>query len=431
LGLFESSEKVLAGAHSHLSGAYRRSASLCREFGCCSVYIYPVLGIKTDAVSKYEGYSLMRNRWTSLLINVGLVVISLTATVLLVEVILPFLNIRTIEEAVYQARRPVVQGIYGAYHPEIAYTLQKNLRNERLHYPGQLDYTINTNKYGFRGPDWDLSPERKNVVVLGDSFAFGWGVAWEETVGSLLEKELRKSDLSYQVINLAMSGWDMDLIIQAFELYKDMLKPVDVVYVFCPNDLLGNIKKTPLGTYDIEYRSRPGGEETFKKMVARQQPGHWSWNRFYRSSYGKAYHARIIRPLFSKRIRKSLSIDPAPGGYDFPPPIEPPAQCTLDEEAKEFFLYCLNRLCDGMRGARLFILDTSDKSILYRKDRPDNRRWLVREFSLSKKNVVFTDFETFVRKTPDGREFYLDFDDHWSPQGHAAAAKMLLTKWAE
>ena len=360
-----------------------------------------------------------------------LIVVSLGAAVLLVEIALPFFDIRTIEEAAYQARRPVVQTIYGEYHPQLLCTLKKNLRNVRLYYPEQLDYTVDTNRYGFRGPDWDLSPERKNIVILGDSFAFGWGVQWEETMGQILERELQKSDSSYQVINLAIPGWDIDLIIQSLELYKDLLKPVAFVYVFCPNDLFGNIKKLPSGAYDIEYHAKPGAEEAFNAMVARQQPDYWSWNKFYRSSYGKAYHARIIRPLFSKRIRKSLSIDPAPEGYDFPPPIDPPDECTLDEEHKQFFVYCLNRLHQDAGQKNLYILDTSDKSILYKKDRPDNRRWIVRKFAQSTANISFIDFESAVRHMPEGRNLYLDYDDHWSPEGHAAAAELFLARWVE
>jgi len=368
---------------------------------------------------------------TSFFVNSMLVVISLGVAVLLVEVALPFFDIRTIEEAVYQARRPVVQGIYGAHHPQLAYTLQKNLRKVRLSYPGQLDYTIDTNRYGFRGPDWDLSPERKNVVILGDSFAFGWGVQWEETIGQILERELQKSDFSYQVINLAIPGWDADRIIQSLELYKDVLNPVAIVYVFCPNDLLGTIKRMPAGAYDIEYHPGPGAEEAFKAMLARQQPGYWSWNKFYRSSYGKAYHARIIRPLFSKRIRRSLSIDPVPEGYDFPPPIDPPDECTLDEERQQFLRYCLNRLYRDADRGNFYLLDTSDKSILYKEDRPDNRRWILRAFAQKTAGVYHIDFESFIRRTPDGRKFYLDYDDHWSPEGHAAAAELLLARWVD
>ena len=189
--------------------------------------------------------SSVRKRISSSLINVLLLIISLSIVIIISEITLPLLKNRVIEESVYCARRPVVQGIYGAYHPQIEYTLQKNLHNIRLFYPGKLDYILNTNTYGFRGPDWDLSANRKNVVILGDSFAMGWGVQWEQTMGKILEKELQKTDPAYQVINLAISGYDLNHIIRSFELYKDLLKPVAVVYVFCKNDI--NILKQAVG----------------------------------------------------------------------------------------------------------------------------------------------------------------------------------------
>lgn len=375
------------------------------------------------------GKSSVRKKITNLLSNILIFVFSLCVVIIIAELSLPLMKSRNIDEAVYQARRPVVQGIYGAYHPQLGYVLQKNLHNVRLFYPGQIDYTLDTNTYGFRGPDWDLSASRKNVVIIGDSFAFGWGVQWEETIGKILEKNLQKTDPDYQVINLAMPGWDIDLIIRSFEVYKDILKPVAVVYVFCPNDLLGGIKKISATEYDIEYHPQPNDEKIFEAMVARQQPGYRSWNKFYRSSYLKAYHARVIRRLFSKRIRTSLSIDKPPDGYSFNPPIEPPIKSNLNEEQKELALYCLNRLRKDAGNSHLYLIDTSDKSILFRKDTADNRRWLLREFSINnKKSVSFIDFESFVRNTTDGRKFYLDFDDHWSAAGHAAAADLLWEK---
>ena len=124
-----------------------------------------------------------------------------------------------------------------------------------------------------------------------------------------------------------------------------------------------------------------------------------------------------------------MSMDKPPDGYSFNPPIVPPLKSTLNEDQKELALYCLNRLRKDAGKAHLYLLDTSDKSILVRKDTADNRRWVLREFSLSnKKSVSFIDFESFVRNTSDGRKFYLDFDDHWSAAGHAAAADMLWGK---
>ena len=374
--------------------------------------------------------SSVRKKISSSLINMLLLIISLCIVIIISEITLPLLKNRVIEESVYCARRPVVQGIYGAYHPQIEYTLQKNLHNIRLFYPGKLDYILNTNTYGFRGPDWDLSANRKNVVILGDSFAMGWGVQWEQTMGKILEKELQKTDPAYQVINLAISGYDLNHIIRSFELYKDLLKPVAVVYVFCKNDIniLKDVKKISATEYDIEYHPQPDDEKKYQAMVARQQPGYWSWSKFRQSSYVAAL-IRIIRPTFSKRIRSFLGIDKILKGYSFPPPINPPPKAALDEEHKQFFLYCLNRLRKDVGNSHLYLIDVSDKTKLYLKDTADNPRWVLREFSENnKQSVSFIDFESFIRNTPDGRKFHMDYDDHWSAAGHAAAAKLILEK---
>ncbi|MGA2554062.1 MAG: SGNH/GDSL hydrolase family protein [Smithella sp.] len=374
--------------------------------------------------------SSLKKKISNFLINILILIISLCIAVVIVEITLPLLKIRNLEEAVYQVRRPVVHGIYGAYNPKLYYTLQKNLRHVRLFYPGQLDYIVDTNDQGFRGPNWDLSSRRKNVVILGDSFAFGWGVGWEQTIGKILEKELQKTDPSYQVINLAIPGYDFDGIIRCFELYKDILKPVAVVYIFCPNDTLCDVKKISATEYDLEYHPGPDDEKNYQAMVARQQPGYWSWDKFFRSSYCKAYHARVLRRIFDKRIRASLAEDKAPAGFDFFPPIAAPAKSTLDDKQKQLMLYCLKRLRADAGSSNLYILDTSDKSILYKKDDTDNRRWVIRQFSEVSPGVIAIDFESYVRKTPDGRKFFLDYDDHWSVAGHAAAARLLIAKWS-
>ncbi len=373
---------------------------------------------------------LTREKVKNIFVNILLVVISILIVLVIVELTLPFLKIRVLEESVYGVRRPVIIGTHSVYHPRLGFTLQKNLRNVRQVYPGQLDYTVDTNAHGFRGPDWDLSPHRKNVILLGDSFAFGWGVQWDQTVGQMLEKYLQKKDPSYQVINLAMGAWDIDIIITCFELYKDVLKPVAVVYVFCPNDLLGAVKRVSDKEYDLELHPPPDAEKKFQEMVARQQESYWSWDKFRRRTYLKAFHACMIRPIFSRRIKDSRRIDRAPAGFDFPPPIPPPAESTFDPERKKFFLYCLQRLRTDAGNADVYIIDTSDKSILYQKDAPDNRRWVIHQFSQTNPGVHFIDFESYIRKTPDGRKFFLDYDDHWSAAGHAAAAGQLIKSWS-
>jgi len=77
--------------------------------------------------------SSVKKKIINFLINILILIISLCIAVVIVEITLPLLKIRNLEEAVYQVRRPTIQGIYGAYHPKLSYTLQKNLRHVRLY----------------------------------------------------------------------------------------------------------------------------------------------------------------------------------------------------------------------------------------------------------------------------------------------------------
>lgn len=378
-----------------------------------------------DAPVLMEAYWLMLvQKIKSILVNLLLVVVSLGIVLGAMELVLPYLKIFPIEEAVYQVRRPVVQYLYGEFHPDLHYTLEKNLRNVRLYYPGKLDYTVDTNSRGFRGGEWDLSPERRNIVVLGDSFAFGWGVSLEDTVEKKLERELQKIDPRFQVINLAQSGYSVKEVVRSFEIFKDTLKPEAVVYLFCPNDTESMTSEDAKGNYTIEYRPEPEEQKAFAEMRVRNQASYWSWAKARKGSYLHAFYARFVRPLISKRIRASLDIDSPPQGCDFLPPL---AEVPVSPDVPEtrFLTYCLERLAKQVDG-KLYLLPTSDKSILYRKDNDRNLRWVLANFSKQEPKARFLDFETAVRRTPDGKKYYFLFDDHWSVEGHALAARMLI-----
>jgi hypothetical protein len=361
----------------------------------------------------------------SIIANFILVLVSLLVTLVIVEITLPFFKIRTIEEAVFQARRPVVQAIYGEYNPVVGFTLQKNLRDVCIYYPGQLDYTISTNSRGFRGNEWDLSPARKNVIVLGDSFAFGWGVQWQDTAGQIIERELRKKDPSFQVINLAIPGYSITEVSAVMELYHPILRPAAIVYLFCPNDIDGMKPPVSPGVYDISYHPGPGDEAAFKAMVRRNQPDYWSLKKAVARSYLKAFHARIIRPFFSRRIKDSMRVDPPPSGYDFLPPLAA-VERPPDSEESRFIDYCLTRILKTADGAPLYLTTTSDKSILYKKDSAENLRWQLSLFAKRHTGSYFVDYESAVRSARNGRIYYLDYDDHWSKEGHALVAGLLL-----
>lgn len=68
---------------------------------------------------------------------------------------------------------------------------------------------------GLRNPPttYDKPAGAYRILNLGDSIAMGWGVREEETYGRLLEERLNAGsdgDLSYEVINAATPGWNLE-----------------------------------------------------------------------------------------------------------------------------------------------------------------------------------------------------------------------------
>ena len=80
---------------------------------------------------------------------------------------------------------------------------------EGVHYRANLPPTkLKLNRRGWRDVERTTArtPGRRRIVLLGDSFALGLGVAFGQSLRPLLEKELGRTD----VINLAMNGSSTD-----------------------------------------------------------------------------------------------------------------------------------------------------------------------------------------------------------------------------
>jgi|SRR3989338_1046050 len=109
------------------------------------------------------------------------------------------------------------------------------------HVPSQTGYqkigfpkaTINSK--GFRGTE--LEDGKRNVIMLGDSYTFGWGVKDNETFSYILEKKLASIDKEYRVVNMGVSGWGLfQEKIQLERTYEDY-RPKIVVLTIISDDL--------------------------------------------------------------------------------------------------------------------------------------------------------------------------------------------------
>ncbi len=124
--------------------------------------------------------------------------------------------------------------IYGAFGmPETANLLFPAYSSAH-HQSNEFDVTVRINNLGFRGEHTAITKTKKRVVVLGDSFTFGWGVALHETWIQLLQN--RYPDIEF--INLGQGGTHPGDYVQTARKVISLLQPdLVIVGILQGNDL--------------------------------------------------------------------------------------------------------------------------------------------------------------------------------------------------
>jgi lysophospholipase L1-like esterase len=138
-------------------------------------------------------------------------------------------------------------------HPQESYVADPEI-GVRLA-PNQHSYThaksVATDRYGFRGPDYETAPPPgvARIVALGDSQTFGNGVAFEETWGEQTRALLaaRQPPIAVEVVNAGVPGTDtwqhVAIARRALQTYRGISHVVLAVYV---NDVAARYAPPPL-----------------------------------------------------------------------------------------------------------------------------------------------------------------------------------------
>ena len=121
-----------------------------------------------------------------------------------------------------------------------------------------FDVEVTTNEFGARDDPFDIEDEN-SIILLGDSFAEGYGVKHEDTAATLLEVRLKR-----KVHNLGSSGNFGPL--QQYLLYEALagdIKHNELIIFFLPaNDFVDNDRKYWSVPATLRSRYRPYfGEE--------------------------------------------------------------------------------------------------------------------------------------------------------------------------
>lgn len=103
-------------------------------------------------------------------------------------------------------------------------------------FTGAVKIKISHNSLGFRDEEFIDNPNKKNLVFIGDSFAYGYDSEIYNRFSELVSKSLT----NYDIFNLGVSGYSTD---QEYLLLKKVSKTLDptIVYLlYHHNDWYGN-----------------------------------------------------------------------------------------------------------------------------------------------------------------------------------------------
>jgi hypothetical protein len=167
------------------------------------------------------------------------------------------------------------RGKFCEYHPLLGWAAKPDV--EGVLRSIDVEHRVLQNRWGFRGK---AHPEertgRPRVLVLGDSFVWGYGVEEGQLFTDLLERE---SVPPIEVINLGVSGYGTDQELLLWREQGRRFRPDVVLLVVTPyTDLLDNVRDERYGypkpLLDLQA---PGPLRATNVPVPRRDSGLWEW----------------------------------------------------------------------------------------------------------------------------------------------------------
>jgi lysophospholipase L1-like esterase len=106
----------------------------------------------------------------------------------------------------------------------------------------EYKYTAKINKLGFRDREIDVSMKaKKRIMIIGDSFTYGWGVNIEQSWPKILESNLIASGFDLEIYNLGQPGDDPVDYANIAEKAIPILNPDVVVIAVLEGDDLAQL----------------------------------------------------------------------------------------------------------------------------------------------------------------------------------------------
>lgn len=303
------------------------------------------------------------------------------------------------------------------------------------------------NRFGHRDPQGRRevrTPGVPRVALLGDSFAAGWGVEFEDSFASRLERAT-----GIEVINAAKNGgcplwfvaqarWLRErfapdwLLVQLFDNDADDNRQFMDRFELDYGDRVGELPRAigPLDTWDRQLRH--AWDATVFQHRFRQLQRRLKGKRLARTPYVKP-GARPDQPILSRAqaiVRYAIDLTPN-RPWEGPFSFYDPTQREAWRERIDWNAQLLDQLLEEAAAANVAV------AVLYipaypafLRDRIENPvADAVREVA-QRRGALWLDARELFAGKPAPAELYYAFDSHLDPAGHAAIADALVRELA-
>ena len=149
----------------------------------------------------------------------------------------------------------------------LGWTLTPNVTNHVVNHTKKFDVIYRTNKF-FRQDGQDIRHvKNSDIVLIGDSHIFGFGLAENQTLSSQLHKMLSKNGDTKLVLNAGVPGYGLGQYYLRLQSLGDLAKgTLVVVYVNPLNDLVNLSLKIDY-KYPKPHASIQRGQLTYSKPL--------------------------------------------------------------------------------------------------------------------------------------------------------------------
>lgn len=289
---------------------------------------------------------------------------------------------------------------------------------------------MKSNSLGFRDREYPIEKPNglKRVVVLGDSFTWGWGVEQPEIFCEVAEQNMKGVDF----INLGQTAYSTA---QEYVIYKNLgmkFSPDFTVLAFGPNDIMENSGQNP---------KRPKYMVQNKRLILESPPTPYSLTNKLKKTL-KDYF--LLYSLIDYRIALLKPIQSKPNGYDWVPdyylksyqekmsgPWEVTKSLLLEinklAQHRLLIMYVPNRLQVEEDAYQQAVLSTQVDENLIDLSYPNT---LIKEFA-EKNRIPFLDVTPYFKGESKHVSLYFTYDGHWTKEGQHLAGELLSERLKE